>query len=224
MRAHFREDGVLTVEDWLHADFASSLHVHLTQLPDEAWSILTFPSLDKASRTTTPLACGDREPVETYKRHANAAHARREFSFILNRLVEDHDAACSCANCTLRRNLALPEVAAFLRGVTGFEIASAKGVFTSWYDEGHFLSPHNDKTNGTLGFIYHLSKDWKREYGGILVLHDDNDIERIRETFVPVFNCVTIFNLTTPADHTHSVSRVVRRTPNKRLTVTGWWR
>lgn len=223
LSARFRQDGVVTVEHWLDTDFASSLHAHFSQLPDEIWSTATKPSVDGSYRNTIPLTPENKDLVDKGKHYAKEANERGEFSFILNRLVADHEASCSCVECILRNNLGSSECASFVRGVTGFEVRAANGVFVSWYDEGHFLSPHNDKANGTLGFIYHLSKDWKLEYGGNLILHDDNDVRRIRETFVPIFNCVTIFNLTTRASHTHSVSRVTQRTPTKRLTVTGWW-
>jgi hypothetical protein len=63
-----------------------------------------------------------------------------------------------------------------------------------------------------IALIYYLTKDWKREYGG--VLRD----EETGTDYVPIFNSAVAFRV----PRRHSVSAVVKA-PRPRYTIFGWY-
>lgn len=91
----------------------------------------------------------------------------------------------------------------------------------SHYRPGDYLTTHQDhgdqyerRAAYTLGF----SRDWRADWGGLLLFHDEkNDVRR---GFLPRFNVLTVFDGMMP----HTVTQVASFTPNQRLTVAGWFR
>ena len=114
----------------------------------------------------------------------------------------------------------------YLSQITGYDNLSINPghTFVSCYTSGDFNGPHTDGDNGRLAFVYHLSKNWKVENGGLFFRMDD-DFHTVNKVVVPPFNSLTIFDTKghgtsgTP----HLVSEVAQGCTNKRIGFTGWY-
>ena len=106
-----------------------------------------------------------------------------------------------------------------LSNITELNLTKYDKTFVSKYSEKCFLSEHTDEPNGKLAFVYHLTKNWNPDWGGLyLNLTDKNNIK----TICPSFNKLVIFdvkNYKTP----HSVTQVVDNCIHERISITGWY-
>lgn len=117
--------------------------------------------------------------------------------------------------------LSSPDVIERLNYVLGTTIvAFADGQATS-YDDGHFLTCHDDDVAGKnrqAAYVYSLGPAWRAEWGGLLMFHGaDGNIE---EAFVPRMGALRLFAV----PQRHSVSYVTPFAPEPRLSITGWLR
>jgi Rps23 Pro-64 3,4-dihydroxylase Tpa1-like proline 4-hydroxylase len=107
--------------------------------------------------------------------------------------------------------------------ISGSKYTSTDEVFAACYLPGDFLSPHIDSPNGTLGFVYQLTKNWLPQYGGLLHFMDDEK-EVIERVEIPTFNTLTLFYLPPGKGKWHFVSHVAPGVPELRLSYTGWFK
>ena len=59
-------------------------------------------------------------------------------------------------------------------------------------------------------------REWRPEWGGLLLFHEGG---RIVEGFNPLFNSLSLFRV--PMDH--SVTQVTNFAPRERLAISGWY-
>lgn len=108
---------------------------------------------------------------------------------------------------------------AFVRSVTHLEIDGAESQFTR-YTTGQYLTRHRDTLAGNrrrLAFVLSLSKDWHPDWGGLLHFYDQGG--EIRETWIPRFNTLQLFDIS----QIHGVSMVAPCAPRGRYSLTGWF-
>ena len=90
------------------------------------------------------------------------------------------------------------------------------------YAEGDFLTGHHDDIDGKnrrAAYVFNLTREWRAEWGGLLLFHDADG--QIRNGLVPTFNALNLFAV---PQH-HSVSEVTRAARGaRRYSVTGWLR
>jgi Rps23 Pro-64 3,4-dihydroxylase Tpa1-like proline 4-hydroxylase len=99
---------------------------------------------------------------------------------------------------------------------------SGKILFSaSWYRPGDYSLPHNDhcatEDDGyrQVAFVWHLTKDWRPEWGGALYWCPSN-------RYLPAtFNTLLLFNVTKSS--MHFVTPVSPSAQSKRLAINGWW-
>tara|TARA_R110000782_G_C14700568_1_gene402071 strand:- start:166 stop:831 length:666 start_codon:yes stop_codon:yes gene_type:complete len=92
-------------------------------------------------------------------------------------------------------------------------------TFTSKYEGGDFLSPHTDKDNGRIAFVYQLTKDWLPGYGGLFMRMPD--AVNVDVTILPQFNQLTIFNVSGEGSP-HMVTNVIPGLQKSRIAYSGW--
>lgn len=107
-----------------------------------------------------------------------------------------------------------------------------QGPFATWYQDGDFISPHNDVVGQrALSFVLSLTKQWDKALGGSFWWLSDTPHQ-----FAPEFNTLVLFmpsprsmHLVSPVTKTHglyhptgSVGRQ-RALKARRLAVSGWF-
>ena len=89
----------------------------------------------------------------------------------------------------------------------------------SWYQSGDHSLPHTDWVGQrTVSYVWHLSKDWKPEWGGALYWAQHHHSVA---THPASFNTLCLFSVTTTS--AHFVTTVSPKHKGKRLTFNGWW-
>lgn len=222
LKYEFLKNGLVTIKNWLQPDYAENLWVHLDTMPEDWWYTSTRPTEDGGMTIIRNLP-ENKDTIEYYKQLANHFFTQNQFSYIFRRTNEDHVDGCGCSECVFKQDAISDEVKSFIKKVTDFDVTKLNEFFASWYEPGHFLSPHSDGPNGKLGFVYNLSKDWKPHYGGNLHFQSNDDDMIIEQVNVPEFNTLTMFDLETTMGHMHYVSHVSPGVEQKRLAFAGWW-
>jgi len=119
-----------------------------------------------------------------------------------------------------------PKFLDYLSQITGYENLeyNEQSTFVSNYGPGHYNGPHTDGTNGRIAFVFHLSKDWKPEMGG-LFMRMDWDWKTVNKVISPPFNTLSIFDTKWQEREgaPHLVSEVSQGISNKRISYTGWY-
>jgi hypothetical protein len=114
----------------------------------------------------------------------------------------------------------------YLSKITGYDNLgySDAHTFVSNYGPGDFNGPHTDGDNGRIAFVYHLSKDWRPQYGG-LFMRMDWDWQTVNKVIVPPFNTLSIFDTQWQGQQgaPHLVSEVAQGCNNRRISYTGWY-
>lgn len=116
---------------------------------------------------------------------------------------------------------ASPTTKAFASLLSGRDCRGPTAFSASWYLPGDHSLPHSDAVanaadaNRQLAFVWHLTKNWRPEWGGALFWCP-------RSVYVPPrFNTLVLFNV--GPDTAHFVTQVSPYAQGKRLTINGWW-
>lgn len=91
------------------------------------------------------------------------------------------------------------------------------------YSAGNFLTAHDDNVEGKgriAAYVLNLSKHWKADWGGGLVLHETLSNPNTSQILFPNFNALNIFSV----PQQHSVSQVTQFASADRYSITGWLR
>jgi hypothetical protein len=219
-----------------------------------------FESSTTARSVALPRLRTNAAHRKALRAHAYACRNAERFSYAFDALYtkskyagqpvphEHSEASCSCALCRLERDvLRHPAMDALLGKLTGrggntqrqrYELDT---MFASRYRAGDFLARHNDRQDArAIAFVLQLSKQWRFEYGGLLVMlgggdndddDDDEDFFRdprgaslpVRDVLVPRYNTLTLFEVRNTSAW-HFVSEVARAAPRPRFAVSGWFR
>jgi hypothetical protein len=112
------------------------------------------------------------------------------------------------------------DMRAFFERISGLPLGWSDDFGAHLMIEGDFLRPHSDDNRDRrLALVIYLSKDWRREHGGLLRLaHPDGSVTEVE----PSYNSMIAFDvLASPA---HLVMEVTAA-PDcwRRLTIGGWY-
>lgn len=101
--------------------------------------------------------------------------------------------------------------------LAGIDCSEPATSSASWYMAGDHSTPHSDFVNDRLvAFVWHLTKQWSRRWGGHLVWCPTG------HCLPPSFNTLNLFD--TRRGQCHFVMTVAPHAQGKRLTWNGWWR
>ena len=115
------------------------------------------------------------------------------------------------------------EALALLREVTDDARITFADAQATAYSPGDFLTSHDDDVAGkgrSAAYVLGLNPEWRIEWGGLFLMHGDNEGKGSAEALVPRFNRLNLFRV----PQMHSVSEVTRATPYRRYSITGWLR
>jgi len=232
----FKTTGRLEIPNFLDEATANHMHYFYNELyPNEWWSSSSVPAVFKNNLTNTEIYDennqGDRfqntpenqAAIKVTYEFAHKSNGEGKFAYFFYRSFGDHPADCVCQECQLTRFFSTPDFINFLNAITGqsLNITAPFTIFTSKYSQGCFLNTHSDDMNGKLAFVYHLTKDWRPDYGGLFTAQDAQ--RNILKTIVPGFNkfvCFRVGDYVTP----HSVTQVSHNVPKHRMSLTGWYK
>jgi Rps23 Pro-64 3,4-dihydroxylase Tpa1-like proline 4-hydroxylase len=108
----------------------------------------------------------------------------------------------------------------FFEELSGLELGPAPLINAYSYKAGDFLDLHTDDVKSKrLSFIFYLSPEWDRRFGGLLNLIDpDGNVTQVD----PDYNSLVIFDVA--AKTKHFISPVEQRAGRRvRLTISGWF-
>lgn len=106
-----------------------------------------------------------------------------------------------------------------MRRVTGIRNIIKADAQATRYVAGHFLKKHNDQMGSQYrmaAYVLNLTKEWQADWGGLLQFMDDSGM--VTDTFFPVFNSLTLFQV----PMWHHVSYVSPFAVRARYAITGW--
>mmetsp|Transcript_3470 Transcript_3470/g.5579 ORF Transcript_3470/g.5579 Transcript_3470/m.5579 type:complete len:436 (-) Transcript_3470:48-1355(-) len=111
------------------------------------------------------------------------------------------------------------ETKRFMQELTGRDCQGATAGSVSWYKEGDYSMPHTDWAGQrTVAFVWHLSKNWRPEWGGSFYWAQNDFANAI----IPAsFNTLILHSVTTRS--AHLVTTVSPLHQGKRLAFNGWW-
>jgi len=130
-----------------------------------------------------------------------------------------------CSSCGERGDLPTAKwrqrLVQFAERISGRACPGNLAFSASWYLPGDHSLPHTDaiahaaEHNRQVAFVWHLSRDWRSEWGGALFWCPTSLY------LAPEFNTLVLFNVG-PDTH-HFVTTVSPYAQGKRLTINGWW-
>lgn len=106
----------------------------------------------------------------------------------------------------------------FVTQISGQDCSGEAHVAAAWYRPYEYALPHADTAGDALrsvAYIWYLTKDWQREWGGALFWCPTGQYVR------PGFNVLVMF-CAVPSN-LHSVCPVSADAAAKRLTINGFW-
>uniref|UniRef100_A0A7S3AV39 Prolyl 4-hydroxylase alpha subunit Fe(2+) 2OG dioxygenase domain-containing protein n=1 Tax=Haptolina ericina TaxID=156174 RepID=A0A7S3AV39_9EUKA len=113
--------------------------------------------------------------------------------------------------------MSMPVMRKQIAGLLGYDTKDTMGniadYFVTAFDEGDFLSTHNDGSSGSAAWVLHLAKGWDKSRGG--ELRFDSSVNQPTD-FAPAFNRMSLF-LTRPGYVPHEVLPVRPAPPQRRL-------
>jgi len=228
-RKEFEETGSVVIRDFLTPDLAESLYTFFNvEMPEEWWSTATYMPGSEVSYIRNLKE--NQELIQSLKESANKSFYENSLSpdfiggltYHFYRTLNDHHENCWCKECNFRSWLLSDEMLTFMERVSGDRYTRTFTTFASRYSEGCFLSPHTDQSNGDIGFVLQLTKDWKPQWGGNLHFMDDSGFV-IEKSEVPTFNSLTLFRLPDQVGKWHYVSHVNPGVKHHRIAYTGWF-
>lgn len=222
LREEYALTGIVSVPNVLAPDCAAALHTMLRERND--WRQLIgnddrLVELDR--RTRQELTAEQREQLDV----AVYAGARSGFQYRYEtiRVPDDNSerAASDDPLASFARWWSGGAVRDLLRKITGNDDIAFADAQATAYSPGDFLTAHDDDVvgkNRIAAYVLNLTPQWRLEWGGLLVFHDDG--QRRAQLLVPDFNRLNLFRV----PQRHSVTEVTRAAPYRRYSITGWLR
>lgn len=219
IRTEFQSTGMVVIDQILKPEVAESLHSFLINMPDEterSWWTWARWTEDTGARLvyTQPI---HKEQSEKLRKDAQERRKKGLYSYAFKRTAEDHYATCNCRLCMFKQWLSSDEMMNFVGDITGNRYHLIN-MFANKYQAGDYLDRHTDKVGPRdLTYVFNLTKNWKAEFGGLLLMIDQGRF------YVPGFNKLILFNLP-PGGRLHCVTEVAQGIEEPRLGITGWMR
>jgi Rps23 Pro-64 3,4-dihydroxylase Tpa1-like proline 4-hydroxylase len=224
--APYREDferyGRVRIPDILKLDFAEEIYAAFQRAP---WGALFRSNEKTVSVSQEGLAAYTSQDLMKLRKLI-FAETSKGFQFSYRSLSMKDAKGAAWDNKQV-----LPALSACLNSGEFLEIGRAASGFgnirsitaqATCYVPESFLSVHDDvadeKKNRLVAYVLGFAKDWKIDWGGLLQFHDP-DGSRIIDSFLPIFNGLTLFRV----PQWHSVSFVTPFALGPRFSVTGWY-
>lgn len=222
IKKKFEKSNYVVIEDFLDEKYAEELYNFLNyEMPLDWWYSVSLSDKDQDFMTTRNLVENKYRIIQE-RLMAERTFNKGDFSYHFYRTLNDHIEECTCRECEFRKWVVGEEFLKALNKMTGMKFTRYATLFASKYSEGCFLSPHTDESNGDIGFVLQLTKDWLPQWGGLLTFLND-DCDKITDVKIPKFNALTLFKLPDQKGKWHYVSHVNQGVKRSRIAITGWF-
>ena len=221
-RAQFADSGQVQVMPWLAEADAVALEQELRGRDDWREVINSGDKvfeLDRANQAK--LGAADRAQLDAAVNAGGRSGFQHRYESI--RVADEPEVRSRSVSLLDRFAIFMSSSPALdmLRDITGMDDVDFVDAQATGYRPGDFLTAHHDEVPGKnrrAAYVLGLSRDWRTEWGGLLLFHDGrNDVEA---GLLPRFNCLNLFAI----PRIHSVSQVASYAGGTRLSVTGWLR
>ena len=225
LRRAFEINRRVQVASFLKSGAAQALAQHLSS--EIEWSVVLVK--DGRLFEVPPATHSTYSPVQEQQLAQLAyTEAKKGFSFLYQSnwrsLAERDSQTESAPSASLSAQLAAflgsRTVLAFMSELTGVHGLCRSTAQATYYQPGHFLSPHTDANEDSarrIAYVLNLSRDWQAHWGGLLHFIDPDS--NASEAYVPYFNSLNVFCV----PQLHAVSMVSHIAMEKRLAITGWF-
>jgi SM-20-related protein len=221
LAAQYAADGRVQIRELLAPAGAQALYELLRSRDDWVQVVNSGEKLFELTRTARAAMTADQRAQLDTAVHAGA---RSGFQFRYETIRVPDDAAARLASpdplASLATWLSSDPVIALLRTVTGVSAIDFADAQATAFAPGDLLTGHDDAVAGKrrhAAYVLGLTPQWRAEWGGLLLFHDDRVIHG---GYVPDFNTLNLFRVPSR----HSVTEVTRAAAHRRYSVTGWLR
>jgi FkbM family methyltransferase len=213
----FKSNGSLTtIQDFTQTPDAERLYAYLDEEMPPEWWTYSFHS----PHTWLPDNEANALAIVGNKQASLEDFLAGKISYRFRRTT-GHHTTCPCPVCETTKLFGGKELLDHVSAVLGYPVTLATS-FASWYSSLDFLSPHSDKGNGDVAFVWNLTKNWKPQYGGMLHILKDDWVE-LETVCLPRFNELTLFDVEGDG-LPHFVGHVAPLVEEKRLAFSGWFK
>ena len=218
----YNDTGLVFIKDYLIPEIAESLYQALDAEVD--WELLTHGKEGQSAYSHEQLQSFTYDQQQALI-PAHMPHYGGQFSYAYKRYIISKAALSGTAPKALTDffvNTNSLEYFKFFDLDKDLALANHLDVNASLYDKGNFLSSHNDydsttkRTAGLAAHVLGLTKNWKKEWGGMLTFCDNWG--RIKLQRSPSFNTLALFKIPT----WHYVTEVSQIAEQPRYSVYGW--
>lgn len=221
-RAQFADRGQVQIMPWLVEADAVALEKELRTRDDWREVINSGDKvfeLDRANQAK--LGEGDRAQLDAAVNAGALSGFQHRYESI--RVADEPEVRSHSASLLDKFAIFMSSAPALdmLREITGIDDVDFVDAQATGYRPGDFLTAHHDEVPGKnrrAAYVLGLSRNWRTEWGGLLLFHDDKD--DVAAGLLPRFNCLNLFAI----PRTHSVSQVASYAGGTRFSITGWLR
>ena len=185
---------------------------------DVPWDLAVYPDLVEHKEYYIPYIKKDAPDLQKRINHIYNVRNQEGFSYCYER--NDNHFHPLIENLFFN-----PKFFDYISKCTGYKNTNLnpENCFTSRYSSGHYNGVHTDGPNGRIAFVYHLSKDWGVQDGGLFCKLDWD--HNLIKAIVPPFDSLVVFDtvLNGKPGNPHMVTEVSQGCNNKRIGFTGWF-
>jgi Rps23 Pro-64 3,4-dihydroxylase Tpa1-like proline 4-hydroxylase len=224
LRNDFAAREIIVIDEFFEPSFAKQAFDCLNTALESNWYVSCYPMAPGMKKHKNLL---NTKPNESFINHlrklALSQYSDGNFSFRFKRTWYENDMPPEGAERELKLKFESDTMLSLIRQITGKNISKAASSFSSCYEKGDFLARHNDGNNGSLGFVYYLTPDWKTTWGGNIEFMNRKTLEPY-VTFSPGYNQLLLFSIKDLAHLQHEVKMVSKDANGKRLAFSGWFK
>jgi len=221
LKEEFKKNRAVSITPVLTDEAVKEVHNHYFNKKD--WKYVIYPDFIDHEHYYMPIISNDDSSRDNRIKHSRKTLDNGGFAYMYKRTQP------SSLEYDLHPHLKqffTPNFCQYLSQITGYDnlFTNIGNTFVSCYTSGDFNGPHTDGDNGRLAFVYHLSKNWRVENGGLFFRMED-DFHTVNKVIVPPFNSLTIFDTKghRSSGTPHLVTEVSQACTNKRIGFTGWY-
>jgi len=223
-RKKFKKNKIIEINDFLDVTFCDKLYDFLNyKMPEEWWYHIACQHCENLPLVYTINTFENVNRINYYHHLANVTFMNNCFSYSFYRTVEDHYKTCNCEICEIINIIKSRNFINAISRLTDIKLTKVTEIFVNRFNEGMFISPHNDLNKGRIGFILNLTNNWMPEYGGIFNISVKKNDYFYTKQIIPTYNNLVLFYIPEPYGLLNYISHVSPGVKEKRLSITGWF-